>query len=560
MKDWQVKFVPKAASKAERQKEIINFLLTSRGIKQEKEFFSPPHPAKISSQSVGITQTKISRAYQAILSASRKSKRIVIWGDYDADGIIGTSLLWQALWQLGIEAIPFIPDRASGYGVNFTSFKRLYRQYPDIGLLITVDNGIVAHREIEKIAGLGVEVIITDHHAKKKTLPKGKTIIWSDQVCGAAVAWFLAREIVEKKDYALDLVALATVADMMPLLGVNRSLVKFGLRVLEKTDCLGLRALMDQAGIGDQELSVYHLGFLLSPRLNAMGRLYNALDSVRLLCTTNKERAGKLAQKLDLANRERQNLTDQALEKASQIIAQTKQEGEKIIFAHHSSFHHGIIGLVAGKLTERFSRPSIVLSAEDGFYRASCRSIKGFNIIEALNQVGELVEAGGHPLAAGFTVKKKDWPKVKKRLTILASQKITDKMLCPALTIEARVRFSDLDYNFWRKINRFAPFGLGNKEPLFYTPGAIIKSLTRVGRNGDHLKLVLDDSQTKRIEKVSARLEVDQPLLSGIGFGLGQEDLVVGDRVDLAFNLILNRYRGQENLELRLRKIKKSDV
>lgn len=560
MKDWQVKFIPKAASKTERQKEIINFLLISRGIKQEEEFFSPPHPAEISSQEVGIAQTKISRARQAILSTFKKGKKVVIWGDYDADGIIGTSLLWQALWQSGIEAIPFIPDRASGYGLNFVSFKRLYRQHPDIGLLITVDNGIVAHQEVEKIAGLGVEVIITDHHAKKKTLPKGKIIVWSDQVCGATVAWFLAREIVGKKDYALDLVALATVADMMPLLGVNRSLVKFGLEALEKTDCLGLKALMDQAGIGDQELSAYHLGFLLGPRLNAMGRLYNALDSVRLLCTTNKERAKELAQKLDSANRERQNLTDQALGKAGQIIAQTKQEEEKIIFAYHPSFHPGIIGLVAGKLTERFSRPSIVLSGEDGFYRASCRSIKGFNIIEALNQVGGLVEAGGHSLAAGFTVKKKNWPQVKKKLTLLASQKITDKMLCPTLTVEARVKFSDLDYNFWRKINRFAPFGFGNKEPLFYTPGAIIKSLTRVGHNGDHLKLILDDSQTRKIEKTSARLDLGQPLLSGIGFGLGQEDLAVGDRVDLAFNLILNRYRGQENLELKLKEIRKSDV
>ncbi|MDD3531872.1 MAG: DHHA1 domain-containing protein [Candidatus Shapirobacteria bacterium] len=558
MKDWQVKFTPKTGTKRERQEEIINFLLTSRAIKQEKVFFSPPDPAKILPQDAGIVQAKINRAYQAILSTQAKNKKVLIWGDYDADGIIGTSLLWQALWQSGIEAIPFIPDRAEGYGLSFASFKKLYRQYPDIGLVITVDNGIVAHEVVEKITALGVAVIITDHHTKEKTLPEAKTILWSDQVCGAAVAWFLAREITGQRDYALDLVALATVADMMPLLGINRSLVKFGLGVLTETDCLGLKALMDQAGIKDQELSVYHLGFLLSPRLNAMGRLYDAMDSVRLLCTTNRDRAKRLAQKLDSANRERQVLTDQALEKAALAITKNKQEKEKIIFAKDSSFHPGIIGLVAGRLTERFSRPSVVLSTEDGFCRASCRSIKGFNIIKALKTIDELVEVGGHPLAAGFTVKKADWPQVRKKLTSLANEEINTRLFQPSLTIDAAVSFADLDYRFWEKINRFSPFGLGNPEPLFYTPGVIVKNLVRVGRNGDHLKLVLDDSQTRKIEKTPARFDTSRLFLPGIGFGLGQEDLAIGDRIDLAFNLIVNRYQGRENLELKLKEVKKT--
>jgi len=557
MKDWQVKFTPKAKTTRKRQKEIIDFLLASRGVEEKEAFFSPPHPTKLLPPDVGISQAKIDQARKAILSTQKKGQKILIWGDYDADGIIGTSLLWQALWQSGIEAIPFIPDRSQGYGLSLASFKKLYQEHPDIGLIITVDNGIVAHNQIGKITSLGTDVIVTDHHVKEKTLPKAKIIIWSDQVCGAAVAWFLAREIIGQKDYALDLVALATVADMMPLLGVNRSLVKFGLESLVKTSCFGLRALIDQAGIANQELSVYHLGFLLGPRLNAMGRLYNGLDSVRLLCTTDWERAKRLAQKLDSANRERQTMTDQALKKAILVVEKTKQEKQKVIFVHHPSFHSGIIGLVAGKLTERFYRPSIVLSAEDGFYRASCRSIRGFNIIRALKKITELVEVGGHPMAAGFTIKKKDLPQVKKQLLALAEKELTAKLLQPTLNIDAGVAFTDLDYNFWEKLNRFSPFGLGNPEPLFYTPGAIIKSLNRVGQNGDHLKLVLDDSQTKRIEKTPARLDVGQPLLSGIGFGLGQENLAVGDRVDLAFSLIINRYRGRKNLELKLKEIKK---
>jgi single-stranded-DNA-specific exonuclease len=559
MKDWQIKFNPSGQTVKKRQREIIDFLLTDRGIKEKKAFFSPSHPAEILPEDVGINQKKIDQAIEAILSNKKSGQKTLIWGDYDADGIVGTSLLWEALWKSEIEALPFIPDRAEGYGLNFSSFKKIYQKNPDIGLIITVDNGIVAHQEVDKIASLGPKVIITDHHTKGKKLPEAETIIWSDRVCGAAVAWFLARKIIDQDDYGLDLVALATVADMMPLLGVNRSLVKFGLDYLAKTNRVGLRALLKQAGIdNDQDLSAYHLGFLLGPRLNAMGRLYNALDSVRLLCTTDSTRAEKLAKKLDLANRKRQTMTTKALEVAKKSLPK-KIGQEKLIFVHQSSFHSGIIGLVAGKLTESFYRPSVVLSEEDGFCRASCRSIKGFNIIKALKDLDGLIDVGGHPMAAGFTIKKQDLAKVKKQLLSLAQKRIEAKMLQPILTIDAQVSFPELDYSFWKKLNCFAPFGLGNSEPVFYTPQVIIKSLRRVGRNGNHLKLILDDSRTKMVEKTPARLDIGQQLLSGIGFGLGQENLQVGDRVDLAFNLILNRYRGRENLELKIKGVKKHD-
>ncbi|MGI6278446.1 MAG: single-stranded-DNA-specific exonuclease RecJ [Patescibacteria group bacterium] len=557
MKDWQVKFRPLGQTTKKRQKEIIDFLLADRGIMKEKDFFSPPRPTNILPQDVGINPKKIDQAIKIILATKKSGQKVLIWGDYDADGIVGTSLLWEALWKSGIEAIPFIPDRSEGYGLSFSSFKKIYQENPDINLVITVDNGIVAHSEVDKIASLGPKVIITDHHTKGKKLPLAKTIVWSDQVCGATVAWFLARKIVDQDDYGLDLVALATVADMMPLLGPNRSLVKFGLDYLAKTDRPGLKALMKQAGIDSRQgLSVYHLGFLLGPRLNAMGRLYNALDSVRLLCTIDSDRAQKLAEKLDLANRKRQTMTTKALEIAKKSLPE-KIDQEKLIFVHHPSFHPGIIGLVAGKLTESFYRPSVVLAEEDGFCRASCRSVKGFNIIKALKDLDGLIDVGGHPLAAGFTIKKKDLAKVKKQLLSLAQKRIKAKALQPALTIDAKVNFPDLNYGFWKKLNRFAPFGLGNPEPVFYTSQAIIKSLRRVGRNGDHLKLILDDSQTKKVEKTPAQFDIGQQLLPGIGFGLGQEDLQVGDQVDLAFNLILNRYRGQENLELKIKGIKK---
>ncbi|MDD3679710.1 MAG: single-stranded-DNA-specific exonuclease RecJ [Candidatus Shapirobacteria bacterium] len=558
MKNWQVKFVPRGKNKIRRQKEIVDFLLSDRDIKNKKTFFKPPHPADINPAQVGIDPEQIIKAHQLIVSVKKTGKKILVWGDYDADGIVGTTLLWEALWKSGFDALPFIPNRADGYGLNSQSFKKLYHNYPDIGLVITVDNGIVAHQEVSSIASLGLKIIITDHHAKEKKTPQANAVIWSEQVCGAAVAWFLARKIIGQKDYGLDLLALATVADMMPLLGVNRSLVKYGLKYLINTSRPGLVALIKQASIKKEEIGVYHLGFLLGPRLNAMGRLYNALDSVRLLCTTDQGRASVLASKLDSANRERQLMTSQALEILNDIVKKEKLAEEKLIFVSHPSLASGIIGLVAGKLTDQSYRPSVVLACENGFFKASCRSIKGFDIIKALQKLDCLINVGGHPLAAGFTIKKGDFDQVKKSLLKLADKAIDEEMLKPVLPIDAQVSFADLDHSFWRQLNRLTPFGLGNPEPLFYTPGVIIKDLRKVGRNGDHLKLVLDEAKTRKVEKAPAVINIDDQLLPGIGFGLGKESLAIGDKIDIAFNLILNCYRGQKNLELKVKEIKKN--
>lgn len=557
MKDWQIKFIPQEKTKKKRQKEIIEFLLASRGVDRDQDFFRPRHPREITPDQVGINPKQIVRAKQELASVKEKNQKILVWGDYDADGIISTAILWEALWKSGFDALPFIPDRSEGYGLRVDSFKKLYRENPDISLVVTVDNGIVAHREIEKITSLGVPVVVTDHHAKEKKLPKARAIIWSDQVCGAAVAWFLAREIIGQKDYALDLLALATVTDMMPLLGVNRSLVKYGLESLANSKRVGLNALIKEAGINKSDIGVYHLGFLLGPRLNAMGRLYQALDSLRLLCTPNRDRAFALARKLEKANQERQLMTARALKLLQKNIAEKNLAREKLIFVYHPSLHAGIIGLVAGKLTEQLHRPSVVLSCEDGFLRASCRSIKGFNIIKALRQVDCLVDVGGHPLAAGFTVEKKNLGRVREKLLALAEKEIDPKDLAPKLFVDAKVCFSDLDQDFFDRLNRLAPFGLGNPEPLFCVSGVIIRSLKRLGNNGDHLRLVLDDPKTPKVEETLAEVGPENQLWPAIGFGLGKEKLAVGDKIDLAFNLTVNHYRNQESLELKIREIRK---
>ncbi len=562
MKDWQIKFVPQAKTVLKRREEIINFLLADREIKDVLEFFKPQHPSKLTPTQAGINQREIERAIKILWSVKEANQKVLVWGDYDVDGIAGTTILWEALWRSGFNVLPFIPDRAQGYGLNYKSFKQIYQENPDLGLIVTVDNGIVAHWEIDKITKMGVKIIVTDHHARAKSLPpKTSALIWSDQICGAAVAWFLAREVLGNKTYALDLLALATVTDMIPLLKINRSLVKYGLEDLVKTDRVGLRALMNQAGINTEDLSVYHLGFLLGPRLNAMGRLYHALDSVRLLCTLDKERAKSLAQKLDLANRERQLLTEQALKLAEKIVVEENLTKQKAIFVYHPSFHSGIIGLVAGKLTEKFCRPSVVLAEENGFFRGSCRSIRGFNIILALRQLNCLVDVGGHPLAAGFTIERKNLDRLKKEFLTLAEKEIDKKALIPVLTIDAQVSFTDLSRSFFLRLDQFKPFGLANPEPLFYTSGVIIREIRKVGRNGDHLKLVLEEGALSSLERISAKTKLNkQRTLLGIGFGLGGKSLMIGDRVDLVFSLTINRYQKKETLQLNIKDIRENAV
>jgi len=480
MKKWQVLHRISAKSLPQRRQEIIKAILKNRKIKEEKEFFDPPSPLKVDAADIGINLKELAKAKKRLLLAKKRGEQILIWGDYDADGICGTAILWEALWENGFDVLPHIPKRDEGYGLNKKIFSKIKKKHPNIGLVITVDNGIVAHTEVEEIKKLGVDVIITDHHIKEKKVPQALAIVWSKKVCGAAVGWFLAREFTKSRSRGLELAALATVADFMPLLSINRSLVKYGLRRLRQTKRIGLLALYQEAGLIKESLDTYHLGFIISPRLNAMGRLAEAIDSLRLLCTKDRSRARQLAQKIGKANRERQAVMNKAFLKAVERILQEGRKEDKLLFVYSPSFHSGVIGLVAGKLMERFYRPAIVACEEGAFTKASCRSIKGFNIITAVRQLDKyLVAAGGHPQAAGFTIKTKDLPKVKKELRIIAEREINEKILTPKIKIDCQLSFADLSFSLFKELERFQPFGFGNPRPIFKTSDVIIKEISR---------------------------------------------------------------------------------
>ncbi|MBI2431192.1 MAG: DHH family phosphoesterase, partial [Candidatus Levybacteria bacterium] len=396
MKKWKIIGKSKTGN-------ILDLLLQNRGIKTKKEIEEFLHPKleSVTTKTVGVDQKQLKIAVKRIQKAIEDKEQIVVFGDYDVDGICGAAILWETLYALGASVIPYIPHRVDeGYGLSKTGISNIQSQMSNVKLIITVDNGIVANDAVEFAKREGIDVIITDHHVPGKKLPKAHAIVHTTKLCGTAVAYLLAQEFKILEDH-LGLVALATVADLVPLTGANRTLLTYGLNILQKTKRTGIMAICSEAGIDQRTIGTYEIGHVIAPRLNAMGRLEYAMDSLRLLCTKDQQRAKLLAEKLGSTNRERQELTlETVLHATSGIRNQESGIRKKLLFISHESYQQGVIGLVAGKLVEEFYRPAIVVSKGEKVSKASARSVHGFNIIEFIRLASEhLVDVGGHPMA-----------------------------------------------------------------------------------------------------------------------------------------------------------------
>lgn len=528
--------------------EIIDTLLKNRNLtakKQVDEFLNPPHPSTLIPGALGISKRELSKAIKRLKKAIDSGEQIIVYGDYDADGICGTAILWEILDKLGAKSLPYIPKRLEeGYGLSIQGIEKLD---PKPSLIITVDNGITTNKAIDYAKKKGIEVIITDHHIPGKKLPKAIAIVHTTELSGSGVAWVLARELSKHRN-GLELAAIGTIADVIPLIGANRSLVKYGLRELNKTKRLGLLALFEEARLGKGKIVTWEIGFIIAPRVNATGRLADAMDSLRLLCTKDPIRAEKLAKKLGEENRRRQKLTNETFLHAK---TQLSSPYPKLLFVASPSYHEGIVGLVAGNLAREFYRPAVAVSIGKEFSKGSARSIGSFNIIEAIRQCEKfLVDCGGHPMAAGLTVKNTNLEKLKKCLMKIAEKELNEKKLTQVLKIDCELRLSNLTWKLYESIEKFAPFGMGNPKPVFCTRSLRIVDMRTVGNNDKHLKLKLDDPRTKRIEEV--------PALDGIGFGMGAfaSQIKVGDLVDLAYTLEKNVWNEEERLELKIKDIK----
>ena len=483
-------------------KDIIKSLLENRNLKTKKEiddFINPKEPYKIGIKELGVSNESLKKILTRLEKAKKNNEKIVIFGDYDADGVCATAVLWEAMYKLGYDVMPFIPDRfEDGYGLKLESFRNAKLQMLNAKLIITVDNGIVAYDAIKEAKKLGIDVIVVDHHAKgDKKLSTGY-VLHSTAVCGSALAWFLANKvrplnIASKRsdlNSGLDLVALGTIADQMPLLGINRSLVKFGLPELTKTKRVGLQKLFKDSKI--DKVGVYEVGYIIAPRINAMGRLAQATDSLRFLCTRDPKKAEDLNNLLNNTNIERQKVVEDVL---TQVLKQV-QDIEKVMIIS-GSYHEGVIGLASGKVTEKYYKPSIVLSLGKEVSKASARSISGFNIIEAIKETGLILEGGGHPMAAGFSIYTEKIEEFRLKINEISQSKLTDEILERKLKIDLELDFDLIDEKLVEELKKFEPSGQGNYSPVFASKNVKIIDSKTVGSDGKHLKLKLEQNGIK---------------------------------------------------------------
>jgi len=418
--------------------EIVKLLIKNRRIKNLDEFLNPPSPLNLSLKDFGLYEKSFKKVLKILKEIKEKNQMIVIYTDYDADGITGGAILWETLYLLGFKVMPYVPHRKlEGYGFSKKGIDNVKKQF-NPALIISVDHGITKVEEIEYATTLGIKTIVTDHHLKGKALPKkAEAIFHIPALSGSGVAYFFAKEIfnsfssVEIQKFAslqnnfqsdyLAFAAIGTVADLVPLTGPSRSLVKYGLKAFSKVKRFGIKHILKQAGIEGKIITPYEVGFMIAPRINAVGRLENAIDALRLLCTNDEKKAYALAYKIGNINVERQELVKKSVAEArlrlgfgGQTIGSDPPGGSdpnklpKVLILVSDHWHEGIIGLIASKIAEEFYRPTLVLTKSGENYKGSARSIPSFHITEFLRSLKKnIIDVGGHKQAAGFTLEKK---------------------------------------------------------------------------------------------------------------------------------------------------------
>lgn len=488
----------------------------------------------------------ISRIYQALLCG----ENIAIYGDFDVDGITGTALLVQGLSILGSKATPYIPHRLTeGYGLNSNALQNLHRQ--GISLVITVDCGITAVSQVKKAQKMGLDIIITDHHSPPDTLPPATAIINPklphsaypfSELAGVGVALKLLQALFQgigkekQLDELSDLVALGTVADMTPLVGENRYLVKRGLKRMNDSPRLGVREIMAQTGHDTGSLDTKSISWVIAPRLNSAGRLAHALTSYDLLMTDSPKEARELSIWLEQKNAERRSLTEKASVKArKQILTAGISE---LLIASDADCPPGVAGLVASKLSEEFYRPAIVIKIGELTSVGSCRSIPEFNIINALTQCSHLLSRfGGHSQAAGFTLPSKNLSRLAQQLSQIAASQLAGLDLRPSLDIDTEITMTELTGDTFSLIQQLAPFGCGNPVPTFLSRRVKTINCRSMGNNGNHLIFKLQQGNT---------------VWNGVGFGLGSYLAEASLFLDIVYNLEVDRWRGEDRLRLNI--------
>jgi single-stranded-DNA-specific exonuclease len=553
--------------------QLMLGLLAERGLSEElaiEEFFSPNYSAGVHDP---FLFTGMKTAVSRIVEAKKKKEKIGIFGDYDADGVTATAVIFETLRRLGFSEMEvYIPDRQTeGYGMNTEAIKKL--QASGVSLIITVDCGITNVEEVAFANENNVDVIITDHHYVLKDLPAAVAVINPHMVpstrdcgypfpdlAGVGVAFKLAEALYQEIDpknkeqlkWLLDLVAIGTIADCVPLLGENRILTKYGLVVLSKTRNVGLlemfkvgKIVIDENNVPDTQ----KVAFQIAPRINASGRMNHASASYNLIVAEQTVLARDMALEVEASNQKRQKITKEIVREVK-AIAENLFKNKKLVFAFNEHWQVGILGLIAGKISSELNKPTAVFQKREKEFVGSFRSIPSVNIIEALEKCSELlIRYGGHSQAAGVRVLPENMDKFYEKMLEIIEIELQGKDISPQLEIDAEISPEQVSWELLEEIKQMEPFGQGNKEPIFLLKNMLVEDFRVVGNGSKHLKLSL------RAKQGSPKI------LESIGFGLGEKfpELQKNNTVDVVFNLQQDEWNGNKKMQLNLIDLKITD-
>ena len=494
-------------------------------------------------------------AVSLVQETIEKHKPIVIYGDYDVDGITATSVLYRFLKMLGADVTYYIPERQSeGYGLNLEALEHLIER--ETSLVITVDCGISSYDIVEAVRDR-IDMIITDHHTAPDLIPRAKAVINHKQkdcpykdknLSGVGVAFKLCQALWLTKHGEwylddLDIVALGTVADVVPLVGENRIIVKAGLEKMNSQPNLGIKKLIDVAGLHERTITSGHIGFTLAPRLNAAGRVTHATRAVELLVTDDGDIAEAIAEELNETNRERQELERNIHELARIDVANQGHKADYVTVVAGEGWHPGVIGIVASRLVEEFYKPTLVISIHDGVGKGSCRSIDGFNMYDALKSCEDLLlQFGGHSAAAGFSIDAQRIDELRERLTEYCKKIVTAEEYIPVVAIDAELPVDDIDVDIIDRVSALEPYGMANSTPAFAVMEATVQDIMLMGQLKNHCKVIFATSNGT----VDA-IAWNRPDLF--------KSIFVGSVVKVAFSLQKNEWQGMVSPQLMIQAI-----
>lgn len=560
-KKWQICEVDKEKVEKLKSKygisELLATILVNKNITTQKEieeFLNPTRndffdPFLINDMDIAV---------ERIRKAIETQEKVIIYGDYDVDGITSITVLKSFLKDVGLDVDYYIPNRLEeGYGLNKNAIDEIVKN--KYTLMITVDCGISAIEEVNYANSLGIEVIVTDHHEPGEELPKALAVIDNKrkdskypfrELAGVGVAFKVSQALaqsmnVKEEEYLkyLDIVCVGTISDIVPLISENRVITKLGIKLLKQTRNIGLKAIINSSGYS--QINSTTISFGVAPRINACGRMGKAEQALKLLLSKDIYEVNKLTQELNNYNRERQEIEKEIFESVLNKIEQNNLDKNRTIVVGGEGWHHGVIGIVSSKITEKYFKPSILLSfEEDGTGKGSGRSIPGFDLHEALMKCENCLEKfGGHSMAVGLTLKKDKFEQFYEEFEKVAKENKTENIV-PIINVDAKIELNEIDKTVVEDLKQLEPFGEANKMPVFALKNIRIDSI-RALSEGKHLKLTLRDNNQ---------------IINAIGFNIGElaNEYKIGDKVDLAGVLEINTFNGIDNLQINIKDIMKS--